>query len=125
MSTLTSGQPVSKVYVDYIKDARQYAINARDMFDRCNPNFPKDHWHWREVEIEKLISHVETSNTKFSKEELKTLVSRLEWAKTRMTNISFNRFCLYIGEAIRDRFKHEGDDSIMCSISEAADVYLN
>jgi hypothetical protein len=124
MSDLKSDQNVSDVYVNFIRDARQYAIDARDMFDSCGPSFPPEHWHWREVDMEKLITKVESGGSKLTPEELKTLVERMNWAKTRMKSISFNRFCLYIGEALRGRFGHEKDTSKMCSITNAVDCYL-
>ncbi|KAL3802514.1 hypothetical protein HJC23_012533, partial [Cyclotella cryptica] len=105
MSTLSSGKPISNVYVKQIKEARLLAIDARDIFDYCGPSFPKEHWHWHEVDVETLAATVNTvSHSKFSKEELKILVARLEWAKTCRKRISFNRFCLFIGEAVKDRF---------------------
>lgn len=125
MSDLTSGQPVSDVYVQYIKEARQFAIEARDLFDSCGPSFPEEHWHWRVVDIGKLTSEVESSGTsKLTKEEIRTLVNRLNWAKTRMDTISFNRFCLYVGEALRGRFEAPRDESKLCSITDAVDCYL-
>jgi hypothetical protein len=125
MSDLKSDQNVSDVYVHYIRDARQYAIDARDVFDSCGPSFPSEHWHWREVDIEKLISKVESNGTsKLSAEEFKTLVERLKWAKTHMKSISFNRFCLYIGEALRGRFVHKKEDDMRCTITNAVDCYL-
>jgi hypothetical protein len=127
MSTLSSGLSVSDVYVKYIREARLFAIEARDMFDDCSPSFPKEHWHWREVDIEKLVSTVNaTGESKFSEEELRTLRNRLNWAKTRMKSLSFNRFCLFIGEAVKGRFKHGLvlDVSKHCSIDEAVNCYL-
>ncbi|KAL7522600.1 hypothetical protein ACHAWX_007701 [Stephanocyclus meneghinianus] len=127
MSTLSSGVPVSNAYVKYISEARLLAIEARDMFDNCSPSFPKEHWHWREVDIEKLVSTVySASESKFSKEELRTLRNRLDREKTRMKSLSFNRFCLFIGEAVKGRFKHSLvlDATKHCSIEEAVNCYL-
>lgn len=125
MSTLTSSaQPVSDVYVKYIQEARQFAIEAREVFDSSGPTFPEEHWHWREVDISTLTSRVESvGKFNLSQEEFKTLVDRLNWAKTRMDKISFNRFCLFIGEALRGRFEHKRGGRISCSIKDAVDCY--
>ncbi|KAL7520114.1 hypothetical protein ACHAWX_004859 [Stephanocyclus meneghinianus] len=127
MSTLSSGKPISDVYVKYIKEARPLAIEARDMFDACSPSFPKEHWHWREVDIESLVATVHAAGASaFTKEELKKLKNRLEFEKTRMKRISFNRFCLFIGEAAKKRFKygHSTDVSMHCSMADAVSCYL-
>jgi hypothetical protein len=127
MSTLSSGAPVSDLYVKYIKDARLLAIDARDMFDACGPSFPNEHYHWREADTDKLMSKVASAGqSKLSEGELKTLIKRIEWAKARMEKISFKRFCLFVGEAVKDRFKHipSGNGEAPCSITLAADCYL-
>lgn len=125
MSSLSSGQKVSDVYVEYIKEARQFAIEARDVFDSCNPSFPETHWHWKEVELNKLAEKVkENGKSQFSEEEFNTLLGRLEWSRTRMKRISYNRFCLFVGEALRGRFEQKHDNPNLCSITAAVDCYL-
>lgn len=125
MSKLSSGVQAPPAYVKYIKQARQFAIEARDVFDSCDPSFPEEHWHWREVDIEKLIAKVENkTDTELSQQEHKTLMERMNWAKARMSRISFNRFCLFIGEAIRYRFDHDVNGDVGYSITEAVDCYM-
>jgi hypothetical protein len=120
-STLSSNQPVSKKFVKYIREARQLAIDARDTFDSCSPSFPKEHWNWREVDTDKLTEKVEHGGKlKLTKQEMKTLSERMEWEKSRSEKISFNKFCLFIGEALRDRFDHEDDEELnSCSVSKS------
>lgn len=100
---------LSEVNVQYIISAHKLAKNAKEMFNGCQPEFPGDVWHFKEVDIETLAKRVEKrgkSELKLAVKELETLMERLDWAKPRMERISFTRFCLYIGEAVKRRFPH-------------------
>jgi len=99
---------LSDAIVKVIEASWKIAIDARTVFVECKPNFPKDHWNWRVVEIETLASKVTTgkSNLKLSALELRKLTDRLNWAKLRMEFLSYNRFCLFIGEAVHARFRN-------------------
>mmetsp|Transcript_15225 Transcript_15225/g.33052 ORF Transcript_15225/g.33052 Transcript_15225/m.33052 type:complete len:873 (+) Transcript_15225:27-2645(+) len=117
---------VSNESVRYIRAARQIALDARNMFDDCKPHFHADHYHWREVRIELLASKVsDMGNSKFglSDEEFQTLAERLNWAKMRMENLSYSRFCLFIGEAVHGRF-YNCENALTDSFSEAVSCYL-
>jgi len=112
-----------------IRDARKIAIDAHHVFDLCKPSFPKDHWHWREVEIETLASKVAENRSKsklgLSEEEFQTLVKRLDWAKMRMDSMSFNRFCLFVGEAVDGRFYNRCVTSTaLVTIPDSASTYM-
>jgi len=40
-----------------------------------------------------------------SEKEMRSLLDRLSWAKSKkMEYLSYNRFCLFIGEAVQERF---------------------
>lgn len=90
-------------------DAQKIAFEAWGIFDECKPDFPKEHYHWREVEIETLAAKVNGKKGKqklgLSHEESHILSQRLDWAKTKMESLSYNRLCLFIGEAVHGRFK--------------------
>jgi hypothetical protein len=118
---------VSERSAQFIRDARQIAIDARTMFDASKPLFIKGCLHYREVQIKDLASRLADShgsNLRLSEEEFKTLVKRLNWAKTRMGSMSYNRLCLFIGEAVQGRFSsaHAGT-SVRDSITESVSCY--
>lgn len=96
--------------VQSIVKAEKIALDAWGIFDECKPDFPKDHYHWREVKIEALAAKVKSNNGKqkigLSQEEFHTLSQRLDWAKTKMESLSYNRFCLFIGEAVHGQFNN-------------------
>jgi hypothetical protein len=97
---------VSDESVQFIKEARQIAIVARSMFVACKPKFMNGHWHYREVKTKELASRLTNTgdNLKLSEKEFKVLVERLSWASMQMDSMSYNRFCLFIGEAVHGRF---------------------
>lgn len=127
-STLSAtGKLISNESVRFISEARQIAIDCRQIFDGCKPGFVSDHWHWREVKIEELASKVINDSGKsklgLSEEEFKTLEKRLSWAKMRMKHLSYNRFCLFVGEAVHGRF-YTNENSKPDCFSEAVSCYL-
>ena len=125
VSTLSEvRKQVSNTSVSFIKAAKVIAIYARTVFDECKPCFPKDHCHWREVRTARLASKITDTHCelklKLSEGEFDALVMRLNWAKKRMECMSYNRLCLFIGEAVHGRFKNRG----RLSDSEVVNPYL-
>lgn len=128
MSSLSATEKqVSDIGVFYIREARQIAVDANNIFVDCKPSFPCDHWNWREVPIGLLAFKVENvgkSNLGLSEDEFQALNERLNWAKVRgMERLSLNRFCLFIGEALKSRFDHR-ENTIPCRVSDATSIYL-
>ena len=111
-----------------IREARQITIDARIMFDACKPLFINGCWHYREVQIKDLASRLTNSrgsNLRLSEKEFKTLDKRLNWATTRMDSMSYNRFCLFIGEAVQVRFHSaHARTCLKDSLTEAASCYF-
>lgn len=124
-----AGNEVSLESIAYIKAAEQIARDAMDIFRQCRPGFPKDHWHWKEVRTEILVSKVVENDGKsklgLSDEEFDVLAGRLHWANTRMQRLSYSRFCLFVGEAVHGRF-YRGNlpPSTKCSVHDAVKCYL-
>ena len=130
MSSLSeTGKQICDLRVLDIRMARQIAKDAVNIYDGCNPKFPPHHWNWNEVELETLVSKVHNcgkSKLGLSDEELQTLEERLKWAKSSgVERVSYNRFCLFIGEAVKERFLHVATNTAnVCPIEDAADCYL-
>jgi len=127
-STLSAtGTLISNESIRCVTEARQIAIECRQIFNMCKPGYVSDHWNFREVDIELLSAKVINDNGKskleLSEVEFKTLEKRLDWAKLRMKHLSYNRFCLYVGEAVHGRF-YTSETSNPDRISEAASCYL-
>ena len=126
MSSLTAApDQISDASIVDIMDARKIAIDARRMFDGCNPRFYGDHWHYQEVKLEVLATRVSThgkSKLWLADGELKILQERFNWASTRMDTISFSKFCLFLGEALHDtrEFLVRNEDDVKDSLSSAA-----
>lgn len=122
----STGKLISNESIRCITEARQIAIDCRQIFDGCRPGYVREHWHFREVEIEllssKVMNDVGKSKVGLSDAEFETLKKRLDWAQLRMKHISYNRFCLYIGEAVHGRFYTE--ESKPDPFSEAVSCYL-
>lgn len=130
---------VSEKSVLFVLEAHQIATDARNIYLRCKPKFIDDRWHYREVRIDTLMSTLIDNDgksrrflieptskkqlaLKLSEIEFQTLVGRLNWAKTRMEYLSYNRFCLFIGEAVQDRFFREA--TVKDAFSEAVSCYM-
>jgi hypothetical protein len=103
--------------VSDIARAMQLALAANEVFKKCKPCFPPEHWHWRVVKEEKLKDVVGTiacqSILGLSNSEFATLNLRLD--RCDLKDISFSRFCLYIAEAVQARFvkvDQDIDDSL-------------
>ena len=147
---------ISDASKEDVMNARKIAIHARRIFDGCNPKFYGDHWHYKEVKVDELATRVSAERNYMLKwllgeetqresdmlpfltdGELKILLKRFNWAKTRMDTISFSRFCLFIGEALHGtrkflRGNDEGDEELRGSIwdrvnmkTAASQVYEN
>lgn len=122
---------VSNLNALYIRFATKIAKGAMGIFDDCKPCFPENHWNWREASIAALLQKVRKDGKLklgLSEDELQALSERLDWAKSSrgMDRLSYNRFCLFIGEALRSRFERGGNESLMASSkSDENSVYLN
>ena len=130
--SLPSEKLVSGLNVQHISAAHQVAIAANAIFKGCKPRYPEDHWNWRQVKISALVSSIFDNDGKsklgLRSEELHILSKRLDWAKTRMDCLSFNRFCLFIGEAVHARFyvpEEENPATDGEAVSDAINCYLN
>ena len=87
-----------------LKCAVRIANNASQLFKLCNPTFPEGHWHWLEVDRQKLKSVViQEGNERLSMKdaEYEVLVDCLN--QCTLERVSFSRFCLFLGEAVKDR----------------------
>mmetsp|Transcript_12951 Transcript_12951/g.26196 ORF Transcript_12951/g.26196 Transcript_12951/m.26196 type:complete len:880 (+) Transcript_12951:165-2804(+) len=109
------GKEVSISSVIDVHAAREIAGDARKMFDQCKPSFSyHDHWNWEEVSLESLSKRVTWARKaalstdkpmlKLTPEEFQILEERITWAKKKMESLSYSRFCLFLGEAVHDRF---------------------
>ena len=127
LSSADTGNKVSETSILHIIEAHKIAVDASGIFHQCHPNFPEDHWHWKEVEIDALVSRVNGVGGRLklglSPSEFQVLLRRLDWAKMRMVGVSYSRFCLFIGEAVHGRFKRT-DSMSVDPFSEAVDCYL-
>jgi hypothetical protein len=78
--------------------------NARNLWSECKPDFPNDHWHWKEVSM-KLLKEEVSENAKehlsIIDEEYDTLIRCLHACP--LEAISFSRFCLFLGKAVQER----------------------
>ena len=136
MSTLSSTmKKVSDIYALDVRAAREIAIKAKRIFDECKPSFINENWHWREVDLATLESKViqekvrvnngNDSKLGLSGVELDTLTERSSWAKERMESLSYNRFCLFIGEAVKNIFEDSRDSNTRpAKLNEISNPYL-
>ena len=123
LSSSATGNKVSDESILYMTRARLIAVNASELFQKSNPKFPEDHWNWKEVRIDTLITNARELHG-LSGTELDALMKRLEWAKASMEFISYSRFCLFIGEAVHKRFRRSNEESERDVFSKAVDCYL-
>lgn len=91
-----------------IKTALTIAQAANRLWEECNPEFPDEHWHWREVPVKTLqLVVAEKGRTRLGlrDEEYEILLSRFEKysQQGKDQQMSFSRFCLFIGEAVNNR----------------------
>jgi hypothetical protein len=97
-----------------IKKALRLANNARRLWTECGPEFPKDHWHWKEVDIRRLKDKV-IDHSKYRlgilDEEYDILINRLE--ECMLKRVSFSRFCLFLGDAVYQRLKSQPLDQFV------------
>jgi len=88
-----------------LRKAIRMANNARALYNECDPAFPKHHWHFTVVPARELWRHVGNYGTKsmgLARGEKQKLISLLR--REQENAISFSKFCLYIGEAIKARY---------------------
>ena len=124
-SLSATGKLISNESIRCITEARQIALDCRQIFSGCKPGYVSDHWHFREVEVELLLAKVVDSGKSklgLSEVEFMTLKKRLDWANLRSKHLSYNRFCLYVGEAVHGRFFTENSNPD--PFSEAVSCYL-
>jgi len=120
---------VSPENVLNISSAHQFATKARKLFDECKPILREDHWHWREVDMKVLTTTVKDkgkSKLSLSDEEFQKLVARCELESENISFISYSRFCLFLGEAVHNRFSNDESevDDLGDTISRAANIYM-
>jgi hypothetical protein len=98
-------RPVEKRVFD-IARALQLALAGNELFKKCKPCFPPEHWHWQVVKVGELKDVVGTvagqSKLGLSDAEFATLNLRLD--RCDLKDISFSRLCLYLAEAVQARF---------------------
>ena len=116
-----------------IKHGLQIGRSAMSIFDTCEPKFRNGHWHWKEVPIQTLRSVLmntrgRNGQTKLglTTTEFTTLINRFDRYEQQQQQqqreisddddddeddnehkqnfISSSRFCLFIGEAVHERF---------------------
>ncbi|CAB9509549.1 Sterol 3-beta-glucosyltransferase [Seminavis robusta] len=88
--------------LEAVNEALEIVRSANRVFRNCNPGFRDDHWNWKVVAASKLRS--KTSKLKSLTAEEQSSLSRLLEFEGHQ-EISFSRFCLVIGEAIKPRFQ--------------------
>ena len=119
---------VSPENVLNISSAHQFAVKARKLFDECKPILRGDNWHWREVEMKVLttkVMSIDKSKLGLSYDEFQKLTARLRLKRAELEFISYSKFCLFIGEAVHDRFNDESEaNDLGDTISRAADIYM-
>jgi hypothetical protein len=116
-----------------IKHGLKIARSAMSIFDTCEPKFRNGHWHWKEVRTQTLRSALlnargRNGQTKLglTTTEFTTLINRFDRYEQQQREISdddddndndndndnehkqnfisSSRFCLFIGEAVHQRF---------------------
>jgi hypothetical protein len=91
--------------------ALQLATTARSVFDDCDPKFPEGMWHFKVVSADCIFSKLDgKSGDKLFKVELRpvekeSLMGLLRREGTK--DISFSRFCLFIGAVASARLNCE------------------
>jgi len=95
-----------------IKAALTMARAANRLWSECDPKFPDEHWHWREVPAKALqFAVIENGRTRLGlrDKEYSILLSRFEKYSQpgKDQHMSFSRFCLFIGEAVNKRYIEE------------------
>jgi len=105
---LTFERPSEKRVAE-IEEALKIAHAANRMFKECRPEFPEEHWHWQEVQTKILKEAVDQSSSslrqKLNDEEY--LILKRRFGRYNRDTLSFSRFCLFLGEAVKDRFMKE------------------
>lgn len=102
----SNSSPPSEARRDQLRDALDIAMAANRIYDRCEPHFRGDHWHWKVAAANELCSHVARLSL-LDEEEVSSLTNFLE--REGEGEISFSRFCLLIGEATKQRFSPAQD----------------
>jgi len=66
------------------------------------------------------------SKLSLSDEEFQKLVARCELESENISFISYSRFCLFLGEAVHNRFSNDESevDDLGDTISRAANIYM-
>jgi hypothetical protein len=104
MNELLNYDPPSDSRREQLKYAVRLANNASHVFFLCKPKFPHGHWHWLEVERKDLKATMIRSGKDrllLKDEEYDILMNSLDTCS--LENVSFSRFCLFLGWAVKKR----------------------
>lgn len=96
-----------------LTQALSIAKAARRVFDSAHPSFPDDHFHWQ-VAPANLICKNLSKIKQLTDDQLTQVARMLHTEKT--TEISFSRFCFYIGRAVEQRGLWSPKDMSMLDI---------
>ena len=103
---------------DKIDEAIEIAEAANDVFESSHAIFSEEHWHWRVARADSLKRKLLPGLRVLTHQEI-TQVSRLLDMEGKH-EISFSRFCLFIGKAVKTRFRQRDEMSTRPSFR---DVY--
>jgi hypothetical protein len=106
LNDLLNYDPPHEARRGQLKRAVRLANYARQLYLFCKPTFPKGHWHWLEVELKQLKAVVIRQGRDrlgLMDEEYDILMDCLDHCTVE--GVSFSRFCLFLGEAIKNRPK--------------------
>jgi hypothetical protein len=98
--------PPNEARREQLKRTVRLANNARQLFMLGKPDFPEGHWHWLEVERKQLkavVVHQGKDRLSLQDGEYDILMDCLD--ACTLKGVSFSRFCLFLGEAIKNRPK--------------------
>jgi hypothetical protein len=99
---------------DQLKYALRLANNASHLFVLCKPQFPKGHWHWLEVDrkvLKAVVIRHGRDRLSLNDDEHDILIHYLD--SCDLVRISFSRFCLFLGEAVKKRLERLNRSSIL------------
>lgn len=85
-----------------IDEALEIAIKAAGIFHKAPSRYCEEHWHWKIARADQLRNSI-GELSELSRMERLALVELLD--ACGKDYISFSRFCLFIGQATRQRFK--------------------
>ena len=83
-----------------LREALQIALSASRVFQKCRPRFADNGWHWKVVNIDQICRKLSKLRV-LSEDERTQLAATLQAEGPR--EISYSRFCLLVGEVLKDR----------------------